>query len=89
MIMSEEQPNSESEPECDPYGTFENLVGLEQWLPDTKEKLRELLETHEVDMYMIYLNYTESELVDELPEHERQIYEYLKNVFEGIDAQDD
>ena len=47
-----------------------------------EEKLRALLESNEADLYMIYLNYKESGLVDELPEHERSAYEWLKNKFE-------
>jgi len=80
--MSEKIPSPESAPEVDPYQAFEELIVQIEWSSATEEKLRALLESHEDDLYMIYLNYTESGLVDELPEQERRLYEWLRNEFE-------
>ena len=74
-------PPQESAPEVDPYQTFEALVQQGVWSPETEEKLNPLLESHESDMYMIYLNYQESGLVDELSEYEHRLYDWLKNQF--------
>ena len=80
--MSEKMSRSESAPKADPYEVFEAFSKEGEWSPAMEEKLRALLESNESDVYMIYLNYKESGLVDELPEHERSAYEWLKNKFE-------
>ena len=80
--MSEKIPRPESAPEGDPYDAFDALIKEDEWSQRTEEKLRALLESHEEDLYMIYLNYQESGLVDELPEHERRLYDWLKKEFE-------
>ncbi|MHB8661014.1 MAG: hypothetical protein ACYC75_03760 [Minisyncoccota bacterium] len=81
-MSAERPPRPESTPEADPYQAFEALTKEQQWSPETEAKLRTLLESHEVDLYMIYLNYKESGLVDKLSEYEHRLYEWLKNKFE-------
>ncbi len=80
--MSEKMPRPESAPKMDPYEIFETFAKEGKWSPETEEKFAMLLESNESDVYMIYLTYKESGLVDELPEHERSAYEWLKNKFE-------
>jgi hypothetical protein len=80
--MTEKPPRPESAPEADPYQEFEMLIAEQQWTPEVEERLRTLIELHEEDMYMMYLNYTESGLVEELSAHERRLYEWLKAEFE-------
>ncbi|MEK7505704.1 MAG: hypothetical protein AAB597_02310 [Patescibacteria group bacterium] len=82
--MSEKTPPPESAPEPDPYQAFEALVGENKWSLETEEKLRTLLESNESDMYMIYLTYKESGLVDELSKYERRLYDWLKSKFEEV-----
>lgn len=66
----------------DPYETFESMVTLGEWTDETEEKLRRLLETHESDMYMLYLSYVESGIAKELEGPEKKMFEVLKEVFE-------
>lgn len=80
--MSEKFPRPESAPEADPYKAFEALVEAGQWSPRAEETLRALIESHETDMGMIYLMYKESGLVDELPEYELRLYNWLTGKFE-------
>ncbi len=82
--MSEKPPPPESAPKLDPYQAFEMLVEENRWSPETEEKLRIILESNEIDLYMIYLNYKESGLVDELSEYERRLYDWLKSKFEEV-----
>ncbi len=80
--MSEKRPRPESALAADPYKEFELLTQQKGWSPEIEERLRILAELHETDLYMIYLNYTESGLVDELSEYESKLYNWLKDKFE-------
>jgi hypothetical protein len=75
-------PRPESAPTIDPYEAFEMFAAGGEWSPAAERKFSALLESHEADVYMLYLNYKESGLVDELPEHERSLYEWLAKKFE-------
>lgn len=61
---------------------YEALITKGEWTPETEAALNSLIEKHEADLYMLFLNYRESGLVDELPEHERRMYEWLAAQFE-------
>jgi hypothetical protein len=83
--MSFEKPsNRESLPE-NGVDQFEKLVNAGTWDEETIMALEGIFETYPDDLYMLYLNYTESGLVEEgeLPEHELRMYEWLKEKFES------
>lgn len=61
---------------------FEALVKKGTWDLETEAALDGLIESHEVELHLLYLFYKESGLVDELPEHERRMYERLATQFE-------
>jgi len=67
--------------QTDPYEIFEALIKKAEWSGETEEQLQELLESHETDLYMMYLTYNESGLVDELSEYERRVYQWLDTRF--------
>jgi hypothetical protein len=60
---------------------YEALVTKGEWTAETEATLDSLIEKHEEDLYMLFLNYRESGLVDELPDHERRMYEWLVEKF--------
>lgn len=63
------------------FDEYSALVGRGEYTAETEASLRTLLEKYEEDLYMLYLNYKESGLVDELPGHERRMYEWLAKEF--------
>jgi hypothetical protein len=79
--MSERPPKFESGPHAPGIDAFEKLVNEGQWNTEVEKALEELLEKYEIDLYMLYLNYVESGIVEELPEHERQMFERLEVEF--------
>lgn len=83
--MSERMPNHESAPKIDPYDFVEKFAEDGEWSSETEDQFSKLFESHEVDLYMIYLNYKESGLVDELPEHESSLYKWLDDKFKDIE----
>ncbi len=80
--MSEGPPKPESAPTESGVDAFQDLVAKGEWSDETEATLDSLIESHEEDFYMLYLNYKESGLVDTLPDHERQMYEWLAKQFE-------
>ena len=83
--MREELPKPESTPPISGIDAFETLVNKGEWNPKVQAELDALLESHAEDLYMLYLNYKESGLVDSLPDHERQMYDRLAERFEQLD----
>lgn len=83
--MSEGPPKPEAEPVRSGFDALESLVKKGQWGPATEEALAHLIEKYEEDFYMAYLVYRDSGLVDELPEHERKIYEWLADAFASLE----
>ncbi|MBU6321530.1 MAG: hypothetical protein KGI78_04580 [Patescibacteria group bacterium] len=79
--MHEGPPKPEAAPEEPGVDLFEGLVAKGEWGEETERALDELLEKHEEDLYMLYLNYRESGLADDLSPHERRMYEWLAEVF--------
>ncbi len=79
-MKMEGPPKKESPPDISGVDLFERLVNTGTW---NEVVLEEIFETHPEDLYMLYLNYTESGLWTELPEHERKMYDWLAARFES------
>ncbi len=80
--MSEGPSKRETAPSLSGFEAYEALVTKGEWTAETEVALDSLIEKHEEDLYMLFLNYRESGLVDELPEHERRMYDRLAAQFE-------
>jgi hypothetical protein len=77
----EKSNNLETAPAESGVDAFEALVSRGVWNAETEAALDALFEKHEEDLYMLFLNYQESGVVDELPDHERRMYEWLEQKF--------
>lgn len=78
--MAEGPPKPERESGAG-VDAFERLVNGGVWNADVEGALREIQKTHPEDLYMLYLNYIESGIVSELPEHELGMFRWLEAQF--------
>ena len=85
---AENLSSKESAPDIDPYRAFEVLVERGVWSAEMEEELKTLLESHEEALYMIYLNYLEFGIADELANsddessrYERRLVDWLRDAF--------
>ncbi len=84
--MSEGPPRPEASPVESGVDGFVAILEKGEWSAAAEKALADLIEKYPDGLYMLYLNYRRSGLVDEpdFPDHERKMYEQLERAFVDV-----